>query len=146
MNITRVLISLFIIEISNAQKRLLCCPAINHSKLEKRITTNEFTFGNWLYTWFEHSINNQIDPHMRENVFWDYFSKLNLSINSLNTKSFNYSIEKHINYHKCGNIGLLLLINILLFLIFVIFKKYKLCSKTKTILYSNFFFHFFYLK
>ncbi len=82
---------------------------------------------------WSYSINNQIDPHMRENVFSDYFSKLNLSINSLNTESFNYNIEKDVNYHKYGNIGLLLLISILFILIFVILKKYKLCSKSNKV-------------
>jgi hypothetical protein len=79
---------------------------------------------------WSYSINNQIDPHMRENVFSDYFSKLNMSISSLNTESLNYDFEKDVNYHKYGNIGLLLLISILFILIIVIFKRYELCSKT----------------
>jgi hypothetical protein len=47
------------------------------------------------FTCLEHSSNNQIDPHLRENVFSDYFSKLNSKLLFLrNTSCAQRRIER----------------------------------------------------
>ena len=59
---------------------------------------------------------------MQQNVNADYFLKLNLSINSINTESNWENNDTSINYHKYGNIVLCLIIIGLGVVVFIIIK------------------------
>jgi hypothetical protein len=74
-----------------------------------------------------------IDAHMRENIFNDYFSKLNVSINSLNTKHFEGNIQEITNVHAYGNAFLLTIIIILTIIFIYIIMKYKICLKSRAV-------------
>jgi hypothetical protein len=66
---------------------------------------------------------------MRQNVFSDYFSKLNLSIDSLNTEKFIENFDKETDYHKHRNIFLLIVILILCLAFIFFIWKFKLCNR-----------------
>ncbi len=82
---------------------------------------------------WSYSINHMIDAHMRENIFNDYFSKLNVSINSLNTKHFEGNIQEITNVHAYGNAFLLTIIIILTIIFIYIIMKYKICLKSRAV-------------
>jgi hypothetical protein len=77
---------------------------------------------------WSYDINNHLDPHMRQNVFSDYFSKLNLSIDSLNTETFIENFDKEIDYHKHGNVFLVIVILVLCITFIFIIWKFKICN------------------
>jgi hypothetical protein len=78
---------------------------------------------------WSYAINHVIDPHMRSNLYDNYFSKLNMSINSLNTQSFNDKLENVNDHHKVANF---ILLSIIIFscIAVVIWLQFKKCKKS----------------
>ena len=67
-------------------------------------------------------VNHMLDPHMRQKLYNNYFSKLNLSINELDSEQIDerYSYETH---HKVGNVILIILIVGILVAVLIMYKS-----------------------
>lgn len=77
----------------------------------------------WSYT-----INHQLNPNLRNDLYDNFFSKLNMSINLLNTQSFDDRPNKSGSVHKIANF---ILLRIIIFgcITIVFWLKFKKCRK-----------------
>jgi hypothetical protein len=133
-----------IVQINNAlQHNYIYCASLNITTFDREIACPQEVFALQVIndSKFIRSLNRSIhskltirykqspQPSYASKCIFGFFSKLNLSIDSLNTENFIENFDKETDYHKYGNIFLVIVIFVLCIAFIFFIRKFKICNR-----------------